>query len=182
MKHLLPIFALVLSVCTSTIYAAEAPWLLIDGTKATLDVMRDGRSVAHFDNIAFGRRGTQPIHFKDDDSTPIGEFRIDNISMKTMYGPFFGINYPTEKHARIALDNGKISREAYLAIFNAESQGRPPPYTTPLGGMIGIHGIGAGNLEIHRKFNWTRGCVALDNQQIDALSRWVKIGMKVVIK
>ena len=67
-------------------------------------------------------------------------------------------------------------------IALAEWQGRPPPHDTPLGGMIGIHGIGRGSLKVHRDFNWTEGCVALDNQQIHALARYVRVGMRVIIR
>jgi L,D-peptidoglycan transpeptidase YkuD (ErfK/YbiS/YcfS/YnhG family) len=30
--------------------------------------------------------------------------------------------------------------------------------------------------------NWTRGCVALTDEQIDALLSWVRIGMTVEIR
>jgi len=29
--------------------------------------------------------------------------------------------------------------------------------------------------------NWTQGCVALTNQQIDELAKWVEVGTRVVI-
>jgi L,D-peptidoglycan transpeptidase YkuD (ErfK/YbiS/YcfS/YnhG family) len=51
-----------------------------------------------------------------------------------------------------------------------------------LGGSIGIHGVGAGNRRIHEDFNWTEGCVALTNEQIDDLDRYIHIGTRVVIR
>ena len=48
--------------------------------------------------------------------------------------------------------------------------------------MIGIHGIGDGDRGVHRDFNWTNGCVALTNEEIDELLRWVKIGTPVEIR
>jgi len=51
-----------------------------------------------------------------------------------------------------------------------------------LGGGIGIHGIGRGDLDIHRQYNWTNGCVALDNDQITDLARWIGVGTRVVIR
>jgi lipoprotein-anchoring transpeptidase ErfK/SrfK len=57
-----------------------------------------------------------------------------------------------------------------------------PPQHTPLGGYIGIHGIGNGDTQIHETVNWTNGCVALTNQQIDDLETWVYIGMRVAIR
>ena len=55
---------------------------------------------------------------------------------------------------------------------------------TPLGGAIGIHGIGEiteEKLEIHRTINWTKGCIALTNDEIDDLLHYIGVGTKVVI-
>ena len=57
-----------------------------------------------------------------------------------------------------------------------------PPQQTALGGHIGIHGIGAGDPRIHEDFNWTSGCIALTNAQIDDLAGWVRLGMRVVVR
>lgn len=161
---------------------AAKSWLLIDSTTATLSVMRGDQTLARYGDVAFGRLGTKPVHFQGDTSTPLGEFRIDGINPASHYTVFLSLNYPTVRHAQIALNQGKLTREQYLSIFNAEAVGRRPPYNTPLGGMIGIHGIGAASLALHRKYNWTRGCIALDNQQIRALASQVYIGMRVVIR
>ena len=57
-----------------------------------------------------------------------------------------------------------------------------PPQVTPLGGYLGIHGVGEGDPGIHADFNWTHGCIALTNQQIDDLAGWIRIGMRVVVR
>lgn len=51
-----------------------------------------------------------------------------------------------------------------------------------IGGQIGIHGLGAGDKEIHKVFNWTHGCIALTNEQIDQLTRWVGKGTVVKVE
>jgi hypothetical protein len=182
----LPLLLLLLAMLCRVAPASAAPandtWLLIDYATATISVMKGDVAIARFDDAAFGRLGTKPVHYKDDTSTPLGEFRIDGINGSSHYTLFFSLNYPTHQHAKLAMQAGKLNIEDYLAIFNAEMEGRRPPYTTPLGGMIGIHGLGAAPLDMHRKFNWTRGCVALDNQQIRALSRYIRVGMRVLIQ
>ena len=60
--------------------------------------------------------------------------------------------------------------------------GRPPPQDTALGGYIGIHGVGAGDPAVHEDFNWTEGCVALTDAQIDALLRHITVGTAVEIR
>lgn len=181
---LLVVLLMLIRVDTTTAapsYSADT-WLLIDYATATLSVMKGDVAIARFDDVAFGRLGTKPVHYQGDTSTPLGEFRIDGINHRSQFDLFFSLNYPTHRHAKQAMDAGKISVGDYLAIFNAEMEGRRPPYTTPLGGMIGIHGLGAAPLDMHRQYNWTRGCVALDNQQIRALARHVRVGMRVVIR
>lgn len=157
-------------------------WLLIDSATATLSLMRGDKVLARYGDVAFGRLGTKPVHYKGDTSTPTGEFRIDGINHASQFHRFFSLNYPTEAHAKKALDQRRITFEQYMEILKAEHAGRRPPYDTPLGGMIGIHGLGPVRLDLHRKYNWTRGCVALDNGQIDALTPHLYIGMRVVIR
>lgn len=171
---------------TATQVAASATdhhtWLLIDSATATLSLMRGSKVLARYDDVAFGRLGTKPVHYKGDTSTPTGEFRIDGINPASQFHRFFSLNYPTEAHAKKALDQRRITYEQYMEILKAEHAGHRPPYDTPLGGMIGIHGLGPVRLDLHRKYNWTRGCVALDNGQIDALTPHLYIGMRVVIR
>lgn len=157
-------------------------WLLVDTGARTLSVLRGQRVEARFDEISYGRRGPKPVHYLGDTSTPTGEFRIDAINHKSKYNLFFRLNYPTVAHADLALAAGRISPADHERIAWAEWQGLPPPQDTPLGGMIGIHGVGRGSLKVHQDYNWTEGCVALTNRQIRALEPWVRIGMRVVIR
>jgi lipoprotein-anchoring transpeptidase ErfK/SrfK len=48
---------------------------------------------------------------------------------------------------------------------------------TALGGMIEIHGDGTGEAR-----NWTHGCVALHNRDLDRLWHRVNVGTPVVIE
>jgi len=41
--------------------------------------------------------------------------------------------------------------------------------------------IGAGDPKIHASYNWTKGCIALTNSQIDELAQWIRLGVRVVI-
>jgi L,D-peptidoglycan transpeptidase YkuD (ErfK/YbiS/YcfS/YnhG family) len=60
--------------------------------------------------------------------------------------------------------------------------GQIPPQDTPLGGQIGIHGLGSADARVHEFFDWTHGCIALTNSQIDHLSQIVDTGTLVKIK
>ena len=77
---------------------------------------------------------------------------------------------------------GVIDRVRYWDIYDRMVVSGGPPQDTVLGGHIGIHGIGEGNPEIHRRFDWTQGCIALTNEEIEQLANLVGIGAKVVIR
>jgi murein L,D-transpeptidase YafK len=112
----------------------------------------------------------------------LGKFRIGWTNKNTRYHRFLGLTYPDLPAADRALVDGRIDEPQWQAIRRASEAGKVPSQHTPLGGMIGIHGIGDGDLTVHRDFNWTNGCVALTNEEIDELLQWVKIGTPVEIR
>jgi murein L,D-transpeptidase YafK len=159
------------------------PWILVDTRALTLTVFSAGnRILARFDNVSIGSGGTAEIHHRGDETTPLGVFHIAWIDRHSRYGTFYGLDYPSENIARRAYAAGSISRAHLDAIIKALKQHRVPPQNTPLGGRLGIHGIGRGDPRIQQEVNWTDGCVALTNPQIRLLSRWVHVGTRVVIR
>ena len=171
-----------LSVMHSSVRANNGIWIDVDTTEHTLSVMQGDTIHAVFKNVAIGRYGTTWSKMTKDDKTPLGKFRIGWVNEKSRYYRFFGLNYPNIDTAKRALDENRITRETWLSILEAKSMGKPPPQDTPLGGHIGIHGIGRGDQEIHHEYNWTNGCIALTNEQIDQLSKWIRLGVLVNIR
>ena len=114
--------------------------------------------------------------------TPTGEFRVAWINRSSTFNIFFGLSFPNEEHTERAYQRHLIDIDTYYSLRTALSEGRLPPQDTPLGGKIGIHGLGLGDLAIHRKFDWTKGCVALTNEEIEQLAEWVQVGTRVVIR
>lgn len=161
---------------------AEAPWLLVDTTARTLGVWQDGALKQEFSEIATGRGGVGYKREMGDGKTPIGEFRIKWVNPQSKFYLFFGLDYPDQQHAEAAWRDKRIDFDTYYAIRAALYRGEVPPQDTPIGGSIGIHGIGNGDLNVHRRFNWTKGCIALTNEQIVQLARWIQIGTRVVIR
>lgn len=156
-------------------------WLQIDTQALELKVMRGRNIVRVFKDIAIGRFGTTADKRRLDGKTQLGEFHINLIKQDSHFHRFFGFDYPRLDHADRALKQGDLSAADYLAIRQAIHYHRAPPQNTALGGHLGIHGIGAGDLKVHREYNWTNGCVALTNEQIDELTDWLQIGTRVVI-
>ena len=171
-----------LSVIPNSVRADNGIWIDVDTSTHTLSVMQGNAIQTVFKNVAIGRYGTTWSKMTKDDKTPLGRFRVGWINEKSRYYRFFGLNYPNLDTAKRALDENRINEETWLSILEAKSMGKTPPQNTPLGGHIGIHGIGRGDQEIHHEYNWTNGCIALTNEQIDQLGKWIKPGILVNIR
>lgn len=172
---------LALASTGSPVLASEIR-IFVDTDADTLQVMKGDRIIRSYENIAIGRYGKTYFKVRGDNKTPLGKFRIGWTNGKTRYHRFLGLTYPDLPAADRALVDGRINESQWQAIRKATEAARVPPQKTPLGGMIGIHGIGAGDRGVHRDFNWTNGCVALTNEEMDELLQWVKIGTAVEIR
>ena len=177
------IFVTLLFILSSAkVFAGGDIWLLVDTKAQSLFVNQGDKTVEVLDNIAIGKNGAGFKEHIGDNITPLGDYKIGWIDTRSAYHLFMGLNYPSEDNAREALKKGLINDEHYEAIAAAAEHDRIPPQNTPLGGRIGIHGLGRADEAIHKKMNWTRGCIALTNQQIMRLSHWVSEGTIIKIR
>lgn len=161
---------------------ADELWVLVDDGEATLSVFRGNRLLERFAPISLGRSGARPARLSGSNVTPLGEFRVNRFNRQSDWHIFIGLDYPTPSHARLALEQGVYSRQDYDDYFDHYRRRGYPPQQTALGGFIGIHGIGKGDLAIHQQFHWTQGCVAVTDAQIERLASLIDIGTRVVIR
>jgi murein L,D-transpeptidase YafK len=181
MRYLILLTGLIgLSLINYSVRANDI-WIDVDTAKHTLSVMQGDTVQTVFENVAIGRFGTTWFKKTKDDKTPLGKFRVGWINENSRYYRFFGLDYPNRETADRAWNENRITQETWRSIIQAINNEKTPPQNTPLGGYIGIHGIGNGDQEVHHQFNWTNGCVALTNEQIDQLSEWIKPGVMVEI-
>jgi hypothetical protein len=97
---------------------------------------------------------------------------------------FIQLNYPSVRDAINGLKTETITKQQYRDILDAHIYGQLPPQNTKLGGAIGIHGIGyetKDKLEIHELANWTQGCIALRNNEVEQLTSYISKGTTVKI-
>jgi len=121
--------------------------------------------------------GPDPLKDKikqGDGRTPEGKFFICNKNPKSKYFKSLGISYPTKEDALRGLKSGLITKKQYDSIIWAIDHGKRPPWFTKLGGAVCIHGGGIG-------WDWTRGCIALRNQDMQELFEVTPVGAPVVI-
>ena len=111
---------------------------------------------------------------RGDACTPEGKFYICQKNPHSKYHLSLALSYPNIEHAERGLREGLIDGRQYDTIVRSITQGRIPPANTALGGDIFIHGDG-------EFWQWTYGCVALRNKDIDELFRVIKVGTEVII-
>ena len=106
---------------------------------------------------------------------PEGEFYIFTKNPRSAFHLSLGVSYPNVEDAERGLRDGLITRAQRDRIVRAIRNKSTPPQNTPLGGDIYIHGNGA-------RSDWTWGCVALENEDIEELYRVIDTGTLVTIK
>lgn len=174
---------LLLCVLSGVVDAEEAqPWIMVDSRQQTLTVFAgQDKVLKHFPYVALGRGGVAGDRHRGDRTTPLGTFHVAWINPNSRFGIFFGLDFPSVENADRAYRDNLIDSDTYRTILDAVIERRVPPQDTPLGGQIGIHGLGGRDPRLHRGFNWTDGCIALTDAQIRSLARLVRIGTKVLI-
>lgn len=147
-------------------------WVHIDKSDHQL-TLHSGETVVKRYRAGFGDPAGDKTQ-QGDRKTPEGTFRVVTRNPKSRFHLFLGLSYPMAEDAERGLDAGLISAHQARLIKEAEAAGRQPPWNTPLGGAIGIHGEGGDS-------DWTLGCIAVDNDEIEELWGVVKMGTKVVV-
>jgi murein L,D-transpeptidase YafK len=108
--------------------------------------------------------GPEPTGHKlveGDGKTPEGWYRTSDKPWSQWYAAL-AIHYPNQADATVALEAKRISTLTQSAIQQAIAADKKPLQTTAMGGEILIHGGGG-------RTDWTLGCIAMDNEDIDSL-------------
>jgi murein L,D-transpeptidase YafK len=157
-------------------------WIAVDTHELSLAIMQGETELKIFDNIAIGSNGPSLARKRGDETTPLGDFTITHIRPSKRFELFMAIDYPNLDHTERAFVDERINVSEYRALRRQLDQGRPPPQSTSLGGYLGIHGLGEGDTEVHETINWTDGCIALTNEQLQELAGWVDVGTRVIVR
>lgn len=136
--------------------------LLVLKRERRLQAIADGTVVASF-RVALGRRPRGPKIHEGDGRTPEGLYHVDGFIPDSDFYRAIHISYPNRQ-----------DRE------RAQRLGLRP------GGRIMIHGLDpaiAPELrDSHWLFNWTDGCIAVTNAEMDLLWGSVRLGTPVEIR
>jgi len=135
--------------------------LVVDKDAHRLLVYQAGRVVREYDAELGWNNVGDKLH-QGDGATPEGRYKVTQKKTRanTRYYKAFLLDYPTQEDRR-QLDALKAAGEV--------------PRATRVGGLIEIHGEGG------RGKDWTDGCVAITNDEIDWLFTRVAVGTPVTI-
>jgi len=148
--------------------------IIVFKSKRQLELYSNGAVVRTY-RVGLGLNPVDDKQREGDRATPEGEFYIFTKNPKSNYYLSLGISYPNIEDAERGLLARLVTRAQHDQIVRAIKRKAAPPQYTALGGLIYIHGNGAGS-------DWTWGCVALENEDIRELYESVDIGTPVTIK
>ena len=136
-------------------------------------ILTKGGQVVMRARASTGRRAGRK-RAQGDLRTPEGAYRVCWKNPRSDYHLSLAIDYPAPHDAQVALRERRIDRETLQRIQAAHAANEIPPWDSPLGGEIFIHGEGSAR-------DWTLGCVKLSNADIEKLYDLVPPGTPVVI-
>lgn len=153
-------------------------------SKRELLLLKDGEVIRRYP-ISLGRSPKGPKRSIGDMKTPVGRYFVveKRSGDETRYHRFLAINYPELADADLALEEGRITADVWADIWLASKRRQKPPHDTPLGAFLGIHGTGAEGRDarLREVIDWTQGCIALTDRNVEELYRIVPVGTPVDI-
>ena len=153
---------LILCLIPAISYAQDmADRVLVEKSKKTLSLYRGDKLLSRF-HVVFGANPVGHKQEEGDERTPEGKYLLDYKKADSAFYKAIHISYPNADD-----------------IANANQRG------VSAGGAIMIHGqrnyFGWASFAT-RYFNWTNGCVALSNNDMDALWSAVDEGTPIEIR
>jgi murein L,D-transpeptidase YafK len=126
--------------------------------------------------VTLGRNAGADKAVEGDEATPVGEFYVCAKNPRSRHFLSLCISYPNAEDAERGLAAGLIDGAEHAQILQAIAARKMPPQRTRLGGEIYIHGRSE-----HFNPRGTRGCIALNNPDMQDLYDRVAIGTAVTI-
>jgi murein L,D-transpeptidase YafK len=147
--------------CVAATTPAQADKIVIIKSARSMTLLSSGKVLKSY-KVALGSVSVGPKQIEGDHKTPEGSYVIDAKNAHSQFHLSLHISYPS------AADQQR-----------ARSIGARP------GGAIMIHGLAAPFAylgPLHRQTDWTDGCIAVTNAEIEEIWRLVPVGTRVEIR
>jgi murein L,D-transpeptidase YafK len=141
--------------------AQKADSVLILKKDHVLELLAGGKVIRSY-KVALGQGGLAPKEREGDARTPEGHYIVDAHNADSHYHRGLHVSYP-----------------------NAEDRKRAAKLGVSPGGAIMIHGLPTGKGWVgpaHRLYDWTLGCIAVTDQEIEEIWALVPVGTPVEIR
>ena len=147
--------------CAAIAAPAQANRIVILKSAHSMTLLNGGKVLKTY-KVALGSVPVGPKRIEGDHKTPEGDYLIDAKNAHSQFHLSLHISYPS------AADQQR-----------ARSLGARP------GGAIMIHGLAAPFAylgPLHRQTDWTDGCIAVTNAEIEEIWKLVPVGTRVEIR
>jgi murein L,D-transpeptidase YafK len=154
-------FAFVSTAFAQQPAAQRADSILILKKDHVMELLAGGKVIRTY-KVALGTGGLAPKERQGDGRTPEGHYAIDSRNAASEYHLSLHVSYP-----------------------NAEDRKRAAKLGVAPGGDIMIHGLPNGKGWVgakHRMFDWTLGCIAVTNEEIEEVWKLAPVGTPVEIR
>jgi murein L,D-transpeptidase YafK len=144
----------------SLAHAEKADLVIVSKSESRLYLERAGKRFATFE-VAFGGNPRGHKQQEGDERTPEGKYVLDSKNSNSRYYKAIHISYPNAQDRAVA-----------------QARGVSP------GGLVMIHGQknGFGWLSpITQLFDWTDGCIALSNADMETVWQAIDVGTPIEI-
>jgi murein L,D-transpeptidase YafK len=148
------------SSAPTAVRAPQADQIIVEKSRHTMSLLNQGRVIRTY-RVALGRGGSGPKQEAGDNKVPEGQYRIAGRNPHSSFYRALKVGYPTPRQALIARQHG-----------------------VDPGGEIMIHGIrnGLGWVgPLQRAVDWTKGCIAVTDPEMDEIWNLVPDGTKIEI-
>ncbi|WP_040508301.1 L,D-transpeptidase family protein [Leptospira wolffii] len=155
------LLALIILTASFSLSSKEITSVTVKKSERKLIVVQNGVNILEL-KISLGFNPDGNKLQEGDGRTPEGEYKLDYLINDWEYYKAFHISYPKVDQIKKAKENG----------------------VNPGGGIL-IHGMQTkwnwvGKL--HTFWDWTHGCIAVTNEQMDKLIEIVPVGSKIIIE
>jgi murein L,D-transpeptidase YafK len=149
------------SVAFAQTFATKADKVLVQKKDRTLTLLVNGKVLKTY-KVALGENPIGPKTRQGDHKTPEGTYVLDRRNAASQYHRALHISYP-----------------------NAQDRAQAKKQNVSPGGDVFVHGLPNGYGWIgkeHRLKDWTDGCIAVTNEEIEEIWRLVPDGTAIEIR
>lgn len=160
------LIALAVVMADATLHQADAAFppvelVVVYKSQQIMQLLTRNEVVRSY-QVALGRNSLGPKQKAGDCRTPEGAYIIDRHKKDSRFYKSLHISYPNRQD-----------------LAAAKNHGFSP------GGDIMIHGLPKGFedlADLHYRRNWTKGCIAMNNTEMDEIWRLIPDGTPIIIK